>query len=245
MPSSSRKRNKGQERKAKAKEAAAAAHIYAGSKECSHMEINPTGKSDDKLCSDFLLTFFRSMVSNKTHTTSAAAMLALNIAYRKFPEAVNEYNLNQVKKNILSNGVNDLLRGETSRQFARGCAAALMAIDSYSPLSDVPLCRLDERDAKVLMRNMDIMNGCYHSLVKFYVNRIPCNCLDDLYAKIRSTTPKMGVCPNCKHTKERNSMFTCTGCERVQYCSKTCQLEHVPLHKENCKIWQSGKFTYS
>lgn len=141
--------------------------------------------------------------------------------------------------------MNDLLRGETSRQFAHGCAAALMAIDSYSPLSDVPLCRLDERDAKVLMRNMDIMNGCYHSLVKFYVNRIPCNCLDDLYAKIRSTTPKMGVCPNCKHTNERNSMFTCTGCERVQYCSKTCQLEHVPLHKENCKIWQSGKFTYS
>lgn len=29
----------------------------------------------------------------------------------------------------------------------------------------------------------------------------------------------------------------CSKCNRVSYCSKECQSEHYPLHKETCKYW--------
>jgi len=113
-----------------------------------------------------------------------------------------------------------------------------MIIDSYVPSSPIPSGDLDDRDAKVWLRNLDILGGCQRSLVKHFVNSSSCNCLDEIYSQMKSTTPKMGHCFRCKQTKERSELFICTGCERMQYCSKACQLAHVPNHKDLCKQWQ-------
>ena len=170
---------------------------------------------------------------------------ALDTAYRKYPEAINnEQNLDIVKKNIIQNATSSLLGRRTDgmqvseiTHIMFGYATTLMSIDSYQPSSPITPGSFDQRDAKTFLRNLDITNGCERSLVKFFVNQIPCKCLDEIYSQIKSTKSKMGMCSNCKQMKERTSLFVCTGCERIQFCSKACQLAFAPYHKEYCKVW--------
>ena len=269
MPSKSRKKIKGQERKAKAKAAAAnntASNLTnrIGSGDTSLQSLPNTSICKHGLIQTnntigkFISAFFKYVITNilELNTPSAAATLtadALSEAYNKFPEAVNnESNREIIKTNLVSNGaayLNDftsvgasallVLSGPSvASSMARSCAAALMFIDSYAPSSPVPPGRLDHRDAKVWLRNLDILGGCQRSLVKYFVKQMPCNCLDQIYAEIKSTTPKMGHCQKCRLFKERTNMFICTGCERVQYCSKACQIANVLEHKDMCKEWQ-------
>ena len=118
------------------------------------------------------------------------------------------------------------------------CAATLMFIDSYDPSSPVSAGTLDSRDAKVWLKQGDILNGCKRSLVKYFVSLTPCSCLDELYSQVRSTTPKVSDCMGCRKRTERSKVYICTGCERAMYCSKACQIAHVPRHKRGCKRHQ-------
>jgi len=252
---------KGQARKAKAKAAAAKNNDNAQNQACRFIMddgilstypietcSHGTQTNDEvpHVCIDFVNTFFECFISTipKLSHTKAGMMDAvattLVTTYNKFPEALNNENNRQyIKKNIICNGTGYLL-GENPgpSNMSLACAVALMLIDSYDPTSPVSAGTFDERDAKQVLTNGDIMNGCQRSLVKFFVKRTPCNCLDDLYTQVKSTTSKMAACPCCKQTKERKSMFICAGCERMQYCSKTCQLEHLSIHKDICKRWK-------
>ena len=256
MPSKSRKKIKGQARKAKAKAAAANNSELANRSgregilqtqpnECNHG--NQVDVEAPDVCVHFIQWFFQFFLNNTLtlNTPGASVTLtvvtALETAYNKFPEAVNnESNREIIKNDFISTGASYLLGRsgpDTSAIMSRSCATALMFIDSYDPSFPVPAGHLDDRDAKVWLRNLDIMNGCYRSLVKYFAKQTPCNCLDELYAQVRSTTPKMGHCFGCRQTKERTTLFICTGCERSTYCSKACQIAHVPKHKDDCKYW--------
>ena len=202
-----------------------------------------TNKIPD-VCAYFINTFFKCFISikPKSLTTMSDMMNAvattLETTYNKFPEALNNEDYRGiVKKNLVSNGVTYLL-GEHSgpSNMSLACVNTLMLIDSYDPSSPVPAGTFDARDAKNHLRNSDIISGCTRSLVKYFVNQIPCNCLDEVYSQVKSTTPKIGKCQKCKETKARSSLYICTGCERIQYCSKACQMADVSRHKEHCKI---------
>ena len=135
---------------------------------------------------------------------------ALKAAYDKFPEAVNNDCYREIlKKSLISNGVSSLLRKNWVDSF--GCAAAAMCVDSYAPTNPILLGEFDQRDAKNYLTNVDIMIGCRRSLVKYFVKEIPCNCLDDIYSRIKENRPKMGMCLGCTQEKERASLFVCTG----------------------------------
>ena len=256
MPSKSRKKIKGQARKAKAREAAAATNAGVrvsirqrnGMRQVSSTTNNTAlcnhgvhiGTSN--LCAQFISEFFQSYIRNTSDdsvTAHWAAKDALDAAYDKCPDAVtNENNLDVVKKNIISNGVEYILGSDGTNNVLRmshGCATALMLIDSYDPFNPVPAGNFDQRDALEYLTSLDILNGCQRSLVKYFINRIPCNCLDGIYTQLRSSTSKMGVCFGCNEMKERNTHYICTGCERAIYCSKACQLADVPNHKVYCK----------
>ena len=199
------------------------------------------------VCVQFITAFYKSVIQ-LSNTGEANLTLrgsdALQIAFKKFPEAATNENYREIiKKNMISNGVASLLG--PSWYMALSCAAAIMAIDSYDPLNPIPPGNLDERDAKYYLKCMDIICGCHHSLVKYFVNQIPCKCLDELYSQDKANHPKISACMNCKVRGERREMFVCTGCERTIYCSKACQIEYVPNHKEKCKVWQNGGYTYS
>ena len=159
MPSRSRKKMKGQARKAKAKEAVAA--------ELQRWVANPNdsicnhGQAKDipDVCLQFIASFYHtynSLIKTMSVHQAAngeAAMDALNVAYAKNVEAVENENLDILKKNFIGIGVSSLLEpSKYHPQMARGCAAALMLIDSYVPSSTVPLGMFDERDAKHYMK---------------------------------------------------------------------------------------------
>lgn len=260
MPSKSRKKIKGQARKAKAKAAAAnntASNLTNRIGSGTSLQSLPNTslcyhglKQSNTTIMDFITIFFdiiidnTSMLNTPGASTTSLTADALSEAYNKFPQALNNKNNREtIKKNFISTGVSYLLgmlgpdsqNPDTSADITRCCAAALMMIDSYVPSSTVPSGNLDDRDAKNYLRNVDILNGCQRSLVKYFVIRTPCNCLAELYSQIKS---KMGICFNCHQRKKRSSMFICTGCERITYCSKACQLADVHDHKDMCKVWQ-------
>ena len=274
MPSKSRKKIKGQARRARAKASAATSVVNnnnnAQHEACSFtIEDNGTLSStpnNSMICShghqlneiphvvgQFINTFFTSfytVVQETTFSTDADMILtlvrSLAATYNIFPEALNKVgNRSIVKKNIVSNGVSYLLKESAGPSYMPlACAVTLMLIDTYDPSSPVRAGVFDEGDAKAWLKREDIINGCQRSLIKYFVKCAPCKCLDDLYSQIKSGTPKMSKCVGCRQTKDRNSMFICTRCERVTYCSKLCQIAHVPHHKDMCKRWQSGRYTY-
>jgi len=266
MPSSSRKRNKGQARKARAKAAAATSAVSNlpvlwkmdkdGVEEggCKHGDVKVP--NFPAACSGFLTEYYQSFftlldLSNMGVVGSADS--ALSLAHSKFPDAINNKNFRQlIRTNFIGNGADFLLRDKHQSKMSWAFAAVLLVIDSYDPTKHItpgifeerPQIGLgiDDRDAAIYLTNMDIITGCNRSLIKYFVNQIPCNCLDELYALVRSTTPKMGKCFGCHQMKERSNLYVCTGCERVEFCSKACQIASVPIHKDLCKIWQRGEF---
>lgn len=260
MPSSSRKRNKGQARKAKAAATGKLnnnpvqqqVNFVGGStvfnngrsifeipnhsnSRCYHGQVKHT----PKVCVQFIAAFFHSYLENNAKPESMNTLVngALKTAYDKFPEVITNKNyLEIIKKSMISNGVSSLQEG--TPEMSLTIVSALLLIDSYTPSCPARPGTFICPDPKKMLRSKDILNGCRRSLVKFFVNQIPCNCLDDLYDRVKSTTPKMSLCPGCQQRKERKSMLVCTGCERVQYCSKACQLAFVPKHKQKCKRWR-------
>ena len=253
MPSKSRKKIKGQARKAKAKAAAATGWNirYTSADKCHHDGLISNTTSEG-LVESFIISLFKPFLSecksgDNNMVAIDAATRTLNYAHVKFPDVLNnENNRVSARKSIIATGVGKLVDNYSNGKIAccaisLGCAVTVMYIDAYSVSSHTPLGRIDQRDAKTYLRSLDILNGCQRSLVKFFHESIPCNCLDEVYSQLRSTTPKMGKCPGCQQMKDRKSIYVCTGCERVSYCNKACQLAHVPNHKDECKYWQKRK----
>src|SRR5260221_10863486 len=42
-------------------------------------------------------------------------------------------------------------------------------------------------------------------------------------------------CFICANSSTTHTLFYCSGCRNVRYCSKECQKKHWPEHKEECK----------
>ncbi len=88
-------------------------------------------------------------------------------------------------------------------------------------------------------RIVELQRGDMKTVVNFLRKRITCKCLDEKHKEVKSIT-KMGLCanPECFHPDgkvERKTMLTCTGCNRVSYCSADCQRADWPHHKDHCK----------
>jgi len=98
----------------------------------------------------------------KTFTLIEVVRISLVAAHSKFPEAVNnEVYRTIVKKNLISQGTTAIIKldRDSNSAVSLGFAVALMLIDSYAPSCPVPPGNFDERDAKELLRNVDILNG--------------------------------------------------------------------------------------
>ena len=215
---------KGQVRKAKTK--AAAANNTANNSEpvqlltngltltnnCTHNNDSMNTLPD--VVKGFVLSFVNSFLDipgGDNEAVISAAINEMRKAKKTFPEALsNEKNRERTKKAIIATGVEDFFRN-TGSSLSFGCAVAVISIDDMA----------DERDAnaKDYLANFDVMNGCYRSLVKFFMKRAPCKCLDGMYSKLKLLTPKMSDCVGCNQRKKRTELYICTGCERVVYCS--------------------------
>ena len=70
-------------------------------------------------------------------------------------------------------------------------------------------------------------------LVTFFADRIPCNCLDVALRSVQDINT--GKCRNCDRIcKDTGELQDCAGCHMVKYCSRECQREHWPKHRDIC-----------
>jgi len=89
------------------------------------------------------------------------------------------------------------------------------------------------------MRKLYILEGGNErDILKFFSRRVNCDCLKEVYSAARRNLPKVGKCPGCDATFERNQLFECTGCKSRCYCSKECQETDYPNHVFECKEYR-------
>mmetsp|Transcript_18440 Transcript_18440/g.44399 ORF Transcript_18440/g.44399 Transcript_18440/m.44399 type:complete len:236 (+) Transcript_18440:225-932(+) len=222
MPS--RKRNQGRARKAKAAGGAPSVReprTQPSEGRCRHGCTLPP----DHVCSAFVDTCYDEW--NKAVAVGANGWDALTdgmkLAIEKYPSVFANHR-EGARSRFLEDGVNTILRGGFNPFKVGLIADAILFIESYTWI--VP--------PKETMKFSDILNGCKRTAIRFFSKRIPCSCLDDLYAEARETLTKMGACFHCDQIKEHSALMDCSRCKGVQYCSKECQLADWPIHKENC-----------
>ena len=90
-------------------------------------------------------------------------------------------------------------------------------------------------------KHRDMFQDCERSFTQFYYKRIPCSCLDEQWAALKSQS-KTGMCNYCMQTKEYCALKDCSRCNWGQYCSKEFQVAGWPSHKVKCKLWRGKQF---
>ena len=74
-------------------------------------------------------------------------------------------------------------------------------------------------------------------LLKLFRKRITCKCLKKMHLEARTTMPKMGKCHHCGVVKERELLMVCSRCMIDQYCSRKCQVTASPGHRTRCDVF--------
>jgi len=248
MPS--RKKSKGQARKAAG--AAASAGISSHKKrnqlsvnKCLHGSHSapPQGCSDEA-CGEFIRTLYQGI--NGADVTGLARIdahhyvalnNALQLTHEKFPEVMNnDINRNTVINHITSEGTNHLLMERPG--LARPLVQWVMTLENYEKTKELHAGRAMTYSPEELMQVRDAMNGCPRSVTEFFAKRISCSCLDDTYKEAKEHEPKVGICDHCNERVQSKSLSICSGCKMVQYCSRECQRSAWPNHKAKCKQWE-------
>jgi len=78
------------------------------------------------------------------------------------------------------------------------------------------------------------------NITKFFAERIPCHCLDEIKQAARND-PRTGMCLACRKKAEDSTLFNCSACGLLKYCSRECQVGHWSSHRSLCKVWRLSK----
>jgi len=239
MPPSSRKRNKGKERKVK-KEADKAEAIRVDSHEfwrsfCSSTEGCDHGCdvviSDDHPISDFMDQFY---INLRNKGLVADALRELFVTHRHVWN--NESYMKIVLDLLIHIGTNELLcEGSDLSGSALCVAQSIITLEHYDG-TDFDSVR-DKFIVSSKWRDLSINSSERRDALKFFRKRTTCKCLKKMHLEARKQLPKVGQCMNCKVEKERVSLSVCSRCMVEQYCSKECQIANWPAHKEDCDAY--------
>ena len=237
MPS--RKRSKGQARRAKT--AAAELEEEGWLFGCRHGCPSATTLRDNFEQPEVCIRFYQAFLGyvnqiNLSNDSVSAVIAVITRAKDEYPKALDGNNLQVLRDVFIGRGAESALCDDIAdRDNARAHVFGLLLLEDYEQSNDMMMAAKNVIFAgEDCLKNKDILGGCERALTKFYCKRIPCSCLDKQYASMKSQ-PKMAVCDVCNKMKERRSMLICAKCERVQYCSRECQLKHWPVHKKWCK----------
>jgi len=240
MPPSSRKRNKGKERKAKqlAKkeetDRAAWRRFWIGwatKTTCNHgYEI--VIPADEHPVSSFMDQFYINLL-HKGMTVSAN----LNDTFETHAQIWNNESYRELAIGIMIRiGSNLLLTGDKSVEHALCVAQSIVLLEHYNGTAagDIDSV-INKRMVAPKIRDLHVGNSSSRrDALKFYRKRISCKCLKKMHLEARKTMPKTGKCEHCKQEKERVSLSICSRCMIDQYCSRECQVAHWPVHKTYC-----------
>ena len=141
---------------------------------------------------------------------------------------------------FLAIGTNFMLSKEHA-SVPRNVAKAIVALEKYDGSGDLTSV-LYNRVAATKVR--DINGGessAMRDMLKFFRKRTSCKCLKAMHLEARKTLPKFGGCYHCMEGNncqqvERASLMVCSRCRVAQYCSRKCQLADWSMHKCRCDV---------
>ena len=237
MPPSSRKRNKGKDRKAKQlakkeeSERADAHKIWRGfhsNMGCDHgcaMMI-----SDDHPVSTFMDQF----IINLQYKSQAVSQNMMNL-FETHTQIWNDESYKEVVTGILVSIGTNMLLNETEF-WPVYIAGVIVVLEHHDSLSDIDSVF---NSRAVRSKSRDLYTGGTNSserrdVLKFYRKRTSCKCLKKMHLEARKASPKMGVCHNCNKEMERVSLSVCSRCMIDHYCSRECQVAAWPEHERDC-----------
>ena len=241
MPSSSRKRNKGKDRKAKQlakkeENIRAEAHEYwrsfCGINQCDHGR--PLMISDDHPVSSFMDHFYINL-RNKGLVVSA-------ILREIFATHRNIWNNESYMKIVLDLfvriGTNMMLHEDVDTKMnGPVCVAqAIIALEHYDGRDDIDSVG-NKRIVSSKWRDLGINSSEKRDALKFFRKRTSCKCLKKVHLEARETLPKLGHCYNCQKEMERVHLSVCSRCNICHYCSRECQVAQWPEHREDCDVY--------
>ena len=234
MPASSRKRNKGKDRKAKKaakEEASKRIQIYNDWQnwarglradgtvvtQCNHGFDDVVLPEESHPVSRFISDYF-------------SVDIGFSIILQRHPEVQNDDVYRKMAADILIRiGSNWLIKDND--RFGTNIPSGIMVLENYGKTRDY-LSTVYSRDIGAKRRDI----SSRRDLLKFYRKRITCSCLKKMHLEARKTQLKVGECKHCGEVKERRLLMVCSRCMVDQYCSKECQVAAYPGHQKYCDI---------
>jgi len=255
MVSSSRKKNKGRDRKAKKAETEKRARVrdkwlgwatgedkFTGAKiQCDHGcgEIpNDIDHPVSKFLDDFVA--YRDANANIPLDTG----MVMRDILQTHPQIWNDDRYREMTIRILTSmGTNMLLivLGDQDKgtSWAIDMARSIVILECYNAVAGSLQMALCSQVAALKRRDLYVVSSSRRDALKFFSKRTACSCLKKMHQEARRTLPNMGVCWGCLEEKKRVSLSVCSKCMTAQYCSRECQVTHWPKH--DCK----RRYTYS
>jgi len=258
MPSSSRKKNKGKDRKAKKVELERVAIYNAwrgwasgrnrttGNQiQCSH-GLDTTIPDKSHPVSSFISDYL--VLDDIRDTLQAHEEVWNNDDHRKLARDIL---IRIGTKNLLDNEINAVIQNTPldGVSLAWGITTAILILENYDEM--VGSFDVNYGVAKynriVASKNRDLgekhISKSKRDVIKFYRKRTNCSCLKKMHLEARNTLPKLGKCNHCKVEKERSLLMVCSRCMVDQYCSRKCQVAASAEHRSECDmfVWAHEK----
>jgi len=238
MPASSRKRNKGKDRKAKQlakkeeNERAFAHEIWQSvysSTECDH-GCGMVTPADDHPVSNFMDQFIinahhkgMTVLQNLKDTLETHTHIWNNESHRKLIIDI-----------MVCMGTNMLLHGDVNMSWVTCLVQSLIVLEKYNGTNDLDSV-IHSRVVMLKWRQLYIGTKCVErDVLKFYRKRTTCKCLKNMHLEARKAIPKMGFCWGCDKDMERVLLSLCSRCMISQYCSRRCQVADWSKHESVC-----------
>ena len=257
MVSSSRKKNKGKDRKAKkvqiekenahtlwkglATSTVIENSVYRGVKTitCNH-GCGELPRDLDHPVSSFMKDFTNHWSQAKAGTS---ILEIITPQFQTHRQVLNDESYREmVVKIMIRIGTNMLLSKELCDGDTVGQALTLAKVIAILEYYDDGMDSFEtiNRSRKVATKKRDLdttVSSGRRDALKFYSKRTACSCLKGMHQEARKSIAKRGRCHHCMKEKERVALSVCSKCMIAQYCSKDCQVASLPRHKSNCDVF--------
>lgn len=254
MVSSSRKKNKGKERKAKKAEAekGKTRELWLGwatgkdkvtgipTISCKHGCDNDVLIPNKHLDHPLITSFMDDFTTRWLRAVRRSTIEIVTPTFQTHQQVWNDDSYKQIAINILTRmGTNMfLIKPQTTDNIAWAfCIAKTISVLDNHDGTDSLESVIYGREVATKLRDLDMsVSSGRRDLLKFYSKRVSCSCLNVMHQEARRTQPKMGRCDYCMSEKKRVDLSVCSRCIIHQYCSRECQVANWPKHKKGCYI---------
>ena len=245
MPASSRKRNKGKDRRARkdAEKKDRVNKLWKGllsnsGNKCRH-GLNTTADIPSNHPVSIFMDDFFSRWANFNNTMDCTNSLLDTIKKQDKAVWFTGHNLELTQDILTRIGTNILSSMDKSNTDKTvDLVEAILVFETWRKTGNIDSVYNNRRilsKVRDLQFKQTISNS--RDILKFYRKRTSCKCLKKMHLEARETIPKIGRCFHCREEMERVLLSMCSRCMVYQYCSRECQVTHWPEHKVHCDMY--------